>query len=162
MRPVADRPSLADPRILVATGLGSGYLPRAPGTWGSLLAAVAAWPIAGFGGGPGLIAAAVVAAAIGLPAIAAYQRASGQPDPREVVIDEVAGQWLALAACPPDPAWWLAGFAAFRVFDIVKPPPIRWVDRHVKTAAGVMLDDLLAGIYAAGTILLVRWVLAAT
>jgi phosphatidylglycerophosphatase A len=157
---MSERPSLADPRILVATGLGSGYLPGAPGTWGSLLAAVVAWPIASAGGWPALLAAALVVAVATVPAIDAYQRASGRLDPGPVVIDEVAGQWLTLAACPLDPLWWLAGFAAFRAFDILKPPPVRWVDRRMKTAAGVMLDDLLAGLYAVAAILAARWALA--
>lgn len=158
---VTDRPSLADPRILVATGLGTGYLPGIPGTWGSLLAVALAWPIATAGGWPALLTAAGIVAVLGLPAIDAYQRASGRLDPRQVVIDEVAGQWLTLAACPLEPAWWLAGFVAFRVFDIVKPPPIGWVDRRFKTAAGVMLDDLLAGLYAVAAILAARWATAA-
>lgn len=151
------RPSLADPRILVATGLGTGYLPKAPGTWGSLLAALAAWPLAAALGWPALLAAAALATLLGIPAIAAFEARSGQKDPGAVVIDEFAGQWLALAACPLDPLWWLAGFAAFRVFDILKPPPANWIDRRMKTASGVMLDDLVAGLYAAGALLLARW-----
>ncbi|MEQ8817914.1 MAG: phosphatidylglycerophosphatase A [Thalassobaculum sp.] len=154
------RPSLADPRILAATALGTGYLPAAPGTWASLLAAVAAWPIAAAGGWPLLLAAAAAVSMLGIPAIAAYHRASGRIDPGEVTIDEVAGQWLALAACPLDPLWWLAGFVAFRVFDIVKPPPVRWADRRFKTAVGVMLDDVLAGLYAVAVLLAARWALA--
>lgn len=154
---LANRPSLADPRILVATGLGSGYLPGAPGTWGSALAALLAWPIAAAGGWLALLAAAAVVAVATIPTIAAYQRASGRLDPGPVVIDEVAGQWLTLAACPLDPLWWLAGFVAFRVCDIVKPPPAGWVDRNMKTAAGVMLDDVLAGLYAVAAILAARW-----
>ncbi|HEY9567748.1 MAG TPA: phosphatidylglycerophosphatase A, partial [Thalassobaculum sp.] len=58
------------------------------------------------------------------------------------------------------PLWWLAGFAAFRVFDILKPPPAGWIDRRLKTPGGVMLDDLVAGVYAGAAILLARWVTA--
>jgi len=152
-----ERPSLSDPRILVATGFGSGYLPRAPGTWGSALAALLAWPLAASGGWPALLAAAVLAALAGIPAIRAYQARTGQADPGPVVVDEFAGQWLALAACPLDPVWWLAGFAAFRLFDILKPPPAGWIDRNLKTAGGVMLDDLVAGLYAVAVILVARW-----
>lgn len=157
---MADRPPLSDPRILIATGLGSGYLPRMPGTWGSAVAAVLAWPIAAAGGWIALLVAALVAAIVGIPAIRAYQTRTGQADPGAIVIDEVAGQWLALAACPLDPLWWLAGFAAFRVFDILKPPPAGWIDRRLKTASGVMLDDLVAGLYAVATILVTRWAIA--
>lgn len=155
-----ERPSLADPRILAATALGTGYLPGAPGTWASLLAAAAAWPIAAAGGWPVLLAAALAIAILGIPAIDAYQRASGRIDPRQVTIDEVAGQWLALAACPLDPLWWLAGFATFRVFDILKPQPVRWADQRFKNAGGVMLDDMLAGLYAVVVLLAARWALA--
>lgn len=154
---MVERPSLSDLRILIATGLGSGYLPRAPGTWGSALAALLAWPLASWGGWPALLAAAILAALAGIPAIRAYQVRTGQDDPGAVVVDEFAGQWLTLAACPLDPVWWLAGFAAFRLFDISKPPPAGWIDRNLKTAAGVMLDDLVAGLYAAAAILLARW-----
>lgn len=157
---MSERPSLADPRILLATGLGSGYLPRAPGTWGSLLAALLAWPLAGAAGWPALLAAAAAAALAGIPAIRAYTARTGQDDPGPVVIDEFAGQWLALAACPLEPLWWLAGFAAFRFFDIRKPPPVGWIDRHLKSASGVMLDDLVAGLYAGAAILLARWAIA--
>jgi phosphatidylglycerophosphatase A len=155
-----ERPSLADPRILVATGLGSGYLPFAPGTWGSLLAAALAWPIALAGGWPLLLAAALAAAVVGIAATRAYQELSGKSDPGEVVIDEVAGQWLTLAACPLDPVWWIAGFLAFRAFDILKPPPANWIDRRMKSASGVMLDDLVAGLYAGAALLLAGWVIA--
>ena len=157
---MAERPSLADPRILIATGLGSGYLPRMPGTWGSAVAVALAWPIAAAGGWTALLVAAVVAAIIGIPAIRAYQSQTGQADPGAVVIDEVAGQWLALAACPLDPLWWLAGFLAFRLCDITTPPPAGWIDRRMKTATGVMLDDLVAGLYAVAIILFARWATA--
>ena len=161
MPPVTERPSLADPRILVATGFGSGYLPAMPGTWGSLLAAGLAWPMAMVGGWPAVLVAALVAAVVGIPAIRAYQRRTGQADPGPVVVDEFAGQWLTLAACPLDPAWWLAGFLAFRFFDILKPPPANWIDRRMKTAEGVMLDDLVAGLYALAVIAAARWALGA-
>ena len=158
----ASRPSLADPRILIATGLGSGYLPTMPGTWGSLLAAAVAWPIAALGGWPALLVAAAVAAVAGIPAIRAYQRSTGQSDPGPVVIDEVAGQWLTLAACPLDPLWWLAVFLAFRLFDILKPQPAGWIDRRMKSAGGVMLDDLVAGLYAVAVIAVARWAILAS
>lgn len=157
-----DRPSLADPRILIATGLGSGYLPGMPGTWGSAVAVALAWPIAEFGGSLALLAAALLAAVAGIPVIRAYQNQSGRVDPGAIVIDEVAGQWLTLAACPPDPLWWLAAFLAFRALDILKPPPANWIDQRMKTAEGVMLDDLVAGFYAFAIILLARWAIAPT
>lgn len=153
------RPSLASPWILIATGLGSGYLPKAPGTWGSALAVLLAWPIMGTGGVSALAVAAVLITALGFKATAVYQDRSGMKDPGPVVVDEVAGQWIALLACPLDPLWFLAGFAAFRLFDITKPPPARQIDRDMGGSAGVMLDDVVAGLYAAGVILVARWAL---
>lgn len=151
------RPSLASPAVLIATGLGSGYLPKAPGTWGSLLAAVLAWPIAVAGGAPALVAAAVLAAGAGIWAAGIYMAKTGEQDPGPVVIDEFAGQWLALAVCPLDPVWWVAGFVAFRVTDIAKPFPANVIDRRMHGAAGVMLDDVVAGGYAA----VILWLAAA-
>ncbi len=156
---MSDRPSLWSPAILVATACGSGYLPKAPGTWGSLAAALAAWPLAAAFGPTALLAAAAGATVLGLWATKVYISRTGAKDPGPVVIDEVAGQWLTLAACPLDPFWWLAGFLAFRVTDITKPFPANWVDRRVDGAGGVMLDDLVAGAYALGAILAARWAL---
>ncbi|MFX4222405.1 MAG: phosphatidylglycerophosphatase A [Thalassobaculum sp.] len=153
------RPSLASPAILIATGFGSGYLPKAPGTWGSLLAALLAWPLAGAGGAPALIAAAILATVAGLWAVRVYVDRTGESDPGPVVVDEFAGQWIALAVCPLDPVWWLAGFLVFRVIDIAKPFPAGWIDRNVKGPLGVMLDDLVAGVYSAALLLAaVTWI----
>ena len=153
------RPSLASPAILIATGFGSGYLPKAPGTWGSLLAALLAWPLAGAGGAPALIVAAILATVAGLWAVRVYVDRTGESDPGPVVVDEFAGQWIALAVCPLDPVWWLAGFLVFRVIDIAKPFPAGWIDRNVKGPLGVMLDDLVAGIYSAALLLAaVTWI----
>ncbi|MDF1790684.1 MAG: phosphatidylglycerophosphatase A [Thalassobaculaceae bacterium] len=153
---MSDRPSLASPAVLIATGFGSGYLPKAPGTWGSLLAAALAWPIALAGGGPALVGAAVLATLAGIWATGVYMERTGLQDPGAVVVDEFAGQWLVLAVCPLDPIWWAAGFVAFRIADITKPFPASWIDRRMHGATGVMLDDLVAGLYAA----LVVWAAA--
>ena len=73
-------------------------------------------------------------------------------DPSFVVIDEVAGQWIALLPAGLDPVLFVAGFLAFRLFDIWKPWPVSWADRDVPGALGVMLDDLIAGAYAAAVV----------
>lgn len=151
------RPSLSSPAILIATGLGTGYLPKAPGTWGSLLAAVLAWPLAQAGGPVALLVGAALATLVGTWATRIYMERTGTQDPGAVVIDEVAGQWLALALCPPHPLWWAAAFVAFRIADIAKPFPASWIDRNLHSAFGVMLDDLVAGAYAA----LAVWIAAA-
>ena len=156
---MSDRPSLAHPDVLLATWLGSGYLPGAPGTWGSLaavpFAAVLAWA-----GGPWLLlGAALLVVPVGLWATRGYMERTGTHDPGRVVIDEVAGVWLALAAAAPvpEPRWYAAGFLLFRLFDILKPFPVGWADRQLPGAWGVMLDDVLAGAYAAALLLLARW-----
>jgi len=75
-------------------------------------------------------------------------RRSKAEDPQEIVVDEVAGQLLALAAAPVDWRWYLAGFILFRAFDILKPFPANWCDRSLPGGLGVMADDLIAGLYA--------------
>jgi phosphatidylglycerophosphatase A len=136
------------PAFLLATWFGCGLLPLGPGTWGSLAAVALAWPLVAWGGTPALAAATVAVLLVGWWAAATYVRRTGIDDPREVVIDEVAGQWLTLLFVPLDPLTWLAGLAAFRLFDIWKPWPVRWADRSVAGGLGVMLDDVLAALYA--------------
>ena len=86
-------------------------------------------------------------------------RRHGKPndDPGEIVIDEVAGQWLTLAFVPLDPLMYGTGFLLFRFFDIVKPWPVRMIDRLVKGGLGIMLDDIAAAIYAAVCLLLFQY-----
>lgn len=101
------------------------------------------------------LAAATAVTLIGIPAASIVERESGREDPGFVVIDEVAGQWVVLAAAPLDPGHALVGFALFRIFDIVKPPPARQLER-LHGGTGIMLDDLAAGIYGALMMLLLR------
>lgn len=136
----------------LVTWFGAGRLPGAPGTWGSLAALPFAWLIAGQGGALGLAAAAVVVTVVGIAAAHSYCRRTGEADPSRVVIDEVAGQWVALIGAPLDPVSYLVGFALFRVFDITKPWPANWIDRNVPGGLGVMADDLVAGAYAAAAL----------
>lgn len=149
---------------LLATFFGVGHLRPAPGTWGSLAALPAAWGLHLLGGPLLLGLGIVVAFACGLWATALETQGKDDPDPSEIVIDEVAGQWLALlpvsigaahAGAPVIALWpgWVLAFAAFRVFDIWKPGPIGWADRR-GGATGVMLDDLLAGLAAALCVIL--------
>jgi phosphatidylglycerophosphatase A len=91
---------------------------------------------------------------IGWWAAATVARASAVEDPGAVVIDEVAAQWLVLLAAPPAPLPYALAFLLFRIFDIWKPWPVRWADQHVKGGIGIMLDDLLAAVYA----ILTLWV----
>lgn len=146
----ASRPSLRDPAILLATWFGAGYLPKAPGTWGSLAALPFAWALLAAGGPSLLAVAALLVSLAGWWAADRYMAASGTHDPGQIVVDEVAGQWLALLGAP-HLSWWgfAAGFLLFRLFDIVKPWPVSWADRKVPGGLGVMLDDVLAGVMAA-------------
>lgn len=137
---------------LVATWFGSGLLPGAPGTWGSLAALPPAALFAWYGGSGALAAAGLAAFAIGVRAADRYAADSGEADPGAVVIDEVAALWLVLAALPFTLAGWLLGFVAFRAFDIAKPFPIRRIERRVRGGLGVMVDDVAAAAYAVATL----------
>jgi phosphatidylglycerophosphatase A len=90
------------------------------------------------------MAGALAAFALGLWASARYAAAAGKDDPSEVVIDEVAAQWLVLAFLPLAPLPWLAGFALFRLFDAAKPWPVSLADRRLKGGFGIMADDMVA------------------
>lgn len=139
---------------LVASFGGVGFLPRAPGTWGSAAALAMGAALLGAGGPLLLAAAAMVAVAAGLWAI---PRAAGEADPGWVVIDEVAGMWLAMLPLQGVPVAGLAAsFVLFRLFDIWKPGPIRTLDR-VPGRLGVMGDDLAAGCAAAAALAALQW-----
>ncbi len=133
---------------MLATWFGAGLLPIAPGSWGSLAALPFAWAIAGLWGAAGLAVAAAIAFLVGWWAAATIAKASAVKDPSAIVIDEVAAQWLVLLAAPPAPLPYALAFLLFRIFDIWKPWPARWADRHVKGGLGIMLDDFFAAVYA--------------
>lgn len=135
---------------------GVGRLGPAPGTVASALAAVAAYFLAQ--AGPlALIAGAVMTGFIGLWAVRIYLAGAKSKDPGEVVIDEVCGQWLALALVPLDPLLFGLGFLLFRLFDVLKPWPINWAQGRFSGAIGVMIDDVLAGIAAGVLTLAIAW-----
>jgi len=150
----------------IASGLGTGYLPVAPGTWSSAVV-VGLYVVVAFASGGGraattgamagvLVAASVACIALGRPC----ERWWGRKDPGRCVVDEWAGQALTLLWLPLGPAWydWLAGaaagFVAFRVFDIAKPFPAGRAQR-LPAGWGILADDLAAGVYAAVTAYLV-------
>ncbi|HDR29765.1 phosphatidylglycerophosphatase A family protein [Rhodovulum sp.] len=151
------------PARFVATWFGVGLLRPAPGTWGALAALPIFWALHVLGGPWLALASTVVICLAGWWAVGAAARGAADPDRSEYVIDEVAGMWIALLplsfgarASEADilalyPGW-IVAFFGFRLFDIWKPGPIGWADRQ-KTALGVMLDDVLAGI-AAGALVL--------
>src|SRR5215475_6408073 len=137
--------------LLVATVFGVGRLRPAPGTWGSL-AAILVWLAlcqivpAGLRG-VALTSFIAIAVAGGIPAATRVSRASGVKDPHWVVIDEVAGQWTTLLLAPLTWKTLVAGFILFRGFDILKPPPVRQLER-LREGWGIVADDLGAGLYA--------------
>ena len=136
---------------VVGTFFGSGRLRPGPGTWASgatvLLWAAFAYALAPSLRTPVALIAAVLVTLIGIPAATRVARGSAMKDPQFVVIDEVAGQLVALIAVPL--AWksFLAGFILFRVFDILKPPPVRQLEA-LPEGTGIVLDDIAAGLYA--------------
>lgn len=139
---------LRHPATLIATWFGSGLLPIAPGTWGSLAALPFAWLMIAFGSPRLLFVAAVLVFLLGWWATARYLAAATMKDPSEVVVDEVAAQWLALIFADAGVWWhWALGFVLFRIFDVVKPWPANIIDRR-RGAFAVMADDVVAAVYA--------------
>lgn len=137
----------------LATFFGTGFMRPAPGTWGSA-AGLLLWLAAAHWLHPspmhlafGTAVAALVALFIGIPASSIVAREAATEDPSFVVLDEVAGQWVALIAASTRPWEWLLAFLLFRVFDILKPSPARQFDR-MHSGFGIMMDDIAAGIYA--------------
>jgi phosphatidylglycerophosphatase A len=135
---------------LVATFFGAGRMKPGPGTWGSL-ATLAVWAVVSRSLPTALlvpvnVALVALAIALGIPAATRVARASGLKDPQFVVIDETAGQLITLIGAPL--AWksFLAGFILFRAFDIVKPPPVRQLER-LPEGTGIVVDDVAAGLY---------------
>ena len=133
---------------VIATWFGSGRLPGAPGTWGSLAALPCAALLVWLGGWLLLLIATVAVFALGVWASERHARQLRRKDPGEIVVDEVAGQWLVLLPLPLDPLAYLLGFIAFRAFDIGKPWPVSLADRAVAGGLGIMLDDVVAAAYA--------------
>ena len=135
---------------LVATFFGIGHLRPGPGSWGSATTVLLWWLLAGWivpGWQPWVaVSLALVAILAGIPAATQVARASGRKDPQFVVIDEVAGQLMTLIAAPI--AWQslLLGFILFRGFDIVKPWPLRRLER-LPEGLGIVIDDVAAGLY---------------
>jgi len=145
----------------VATFFGAGYGKPGPGTWGSV-AAVLLWAGYAYFAHPAahtlllvLLGGIVLAIVLGVPAATVAERESGRPDPGFVVIDEVAGQWIALLCCPVDIRHALIALVLFRLFDIVKPFPARQLER-LPGGWGIVFDDVAAGLYALGVASLVR------
>lgn len=142
--------------MFIATGAYTGYLPKAPGTWGSALGVLiwigichlppgTYWSIVGM-----LFAAGAISSG-------AVEKIVDRGDPGLVVIDEIVGQLITLSLAPLNPSAGVAGFVLFRVFDILKPFPIGWIDHHLHGGLGIMLDDVAAACYALVVLQLGLW-----
>lgn len=132
---------------LIALWFGCGLSPVAPGTVGTL-GALPVYLLVRGAGAPGILAAAFVVTVVGIWSAGVVARHRGTSDPQVVVVDEVAGVLVALAAAPPTWAGVAAAVLLFRVFDITKPPPARAAER-LHGGLGIVLDDVVAGIWAA-------------
>ncbi len=149
---------LRNPVQFLAFGFGSGLSPKAPGTAGTVVALLlfpllANLPLAAY------LAVVAVAALIGFYLCGEAAKQLGVHDHPGIVWDEFVGFWLAMTAVPATWPWMLAGFALFRLFDIWKPWPIGYLDKRVHGGVGIMLDDLLAGLFSwIILMILLRWV----
>ncbi len=146
----------------LAFGFGAGLAPRMPGTVGTLVGVAFFWPLQC--GGPGIyVAITLLLAGVGVPLCSASARSLGVHDHPSIVWDEVVGYLVtmlpAVALSPLPHLWfWAAvGFTLFRLFDIAKPGPIRWLDRRMHGGFGIMVDDLAAGVAGAGCLWLLLW-----
>ena len=148
----------SDPVHILAFGLGTGLAPKAPGTVGSLLGVVLAW----FTLNLGLTAQIGIAIAISLAGIwicGESSRRLGVHDHGGIVWDEIAGMYVTLFLAPVSVVGFVLAFVLFRIMDIVKPWPIRDLDHSMQGGLGIMLDDLLAALYAALLLALYGWLM---
>ncbi len=139
-----------NPHTMLATWFGLGLLSPAPGTWGTLGALPFGLIILALGGITALIPAIIIISIIGYKSATYFEKQTGIHDSKMVVIDEVAGMWITMLTMTAiSPLQTLIAFTLFRLFDVIKPWPISYLDKNVGGALGVMADDILAGIAAA-------------
>jgi phosphatidylglycerophosphatase A len=156
VRPLDYKAVMTSPIGLLATWFGVGLSPKAPGTMGSLAALPFAWAIVVWCGEEWLLAATLLITIAGVPICSAYMKKFNRAhDPKEIVIDEVAGMWMVVYIFGGSFLYWPLAFILFRLFDIWKPWPVSWADKKVEGGLGVMLDDVLAALYAWMTSLII-------
>ena len=137
------------PIHFLAYGLGSGLAPKAPGTFGTIMAVLLYVPMS-FLSLPLYVGVVALACLVGIYICDKAADDLGVHDHGSIVWDEFAGFWITMIAIPNDWLYILLGFLLFRVFDILKPWPISLLDKHVKGGLGIMVDDILAGLYSLG------------
>ncbi len=144
----------------IAAGFGSGWLPKAPGTWGSIAALIPAWAMLYFCSVTSLWIAAAAVTIVGCAVCFALLPTLADKDPGWIVIDEWAGQWVALALVFGVDSfnwlWFALGFVAFRLFDILKPWPVSWAERAGPAWWSIMADDVVAGFLGGGALAVIR------
>ncbi len=144
--------------VWVASWFGCGFLTPAPGTWGSLGGLIAGLIIATLFSGLGLLFSVFVVSAVGFMAAEKFDQALDTHDSEMIVVDEVAGQWIAMIPALGSLPLLVLSFILFRAFDIVKPWPVSYFEKEVKGAAGVMGDDIVAGIMAGFCVMVLGYV----
>jgi phosphatidylglycerophosphatase A len=140
--------------MALATGFYSGRLPLCPGTWGSL-AAIIPWFFLRELPWPAYLLMLVLVFVLGFFVAGSAEKLLDQPDAGPIVIDEFLGMFITLAFAPAHPAAWVLGFLLFRFFDIKKPFPCSWFDERIHGGIGIMMDDVIAGIYALASLQLI-------
>ncbi|MDF1821942.1 MAG: phosphatidylglycerophosphatase A [Alcanivoracaceae bacterium] len=140
--------NMRNPVHFLAFGFGAGLSPKAPGTFGTLVAVPLWWLLASSAGTWGYLAVTLAVIAVGPYLCGRTSRDMGVHDHGGIVWDEIAGFLVTMFLMPVTPLAALAGFLFFRLFDIAKPWPIGWLDRRVHGGTGIMVDDLVAGVYA--------------
>lgn len=147
---------LSNPLHLAAVGLGSGLSPKMPGTVGSLAAIPFLWLLTGL---PiwAYLSILVLTFIFGVWCCQSASDAMGVHDHGGIVFDEFVGMWITFLTMPLTGLHLLAGFILFRFFDILKPWPIRWLDNKVQGGFGIMIDDVLAGVFSLVGMLILQW-----
>ncbi|MDX1588262.1 MAG: phosphatidylglycerophosphatase A [Oleiphilaceae bacterium] len=154
-RGVTPRSLLRHPVHFLSLGLGSGCMRKAPGTWGTL-AALPLYGLLVWLPAPLYLLVLVVTFALGVWLCGRTASALGVHDHPSIVWDEFVGLWIVLALQPTAWEWILVAFVLFRIFDILKPWPIGWLDRRVSGGLGIMIDDVLAGFYGLACLVLLQ------
>jgi phosphatidylglycerophosphatase A len=152
--------AFSHPAHVLAFGFGAGLVRIAPGTAGTLAAWPVGWLLAGAMPSAAMLALVAVLFVLGVWCCGVTGARMGVPDHGAMVWDEMVAFLLVLAIVPRELAWQAAAFAAFRAFDIAKPPPIRWLERRFHGGFGVMFDDLVAAGYALLVLALAKRLLA--
>lgn len=144
--------------MALATGFYVGMIPKAPGTWGSL-AALIPWFFLRNLSLQTYLAVLAVIFVVGFFVSGSAEKILDNPDAGPIVIDEILGIFVTLTLAPAHPAAWVLGFILFRIFDIFKPFPVSWFDSNIHGGIGIMMDDVVAGLYALASLQLLWFVI---